>query len=74
MKEKKVAFRFNRGSWNLWRVTRLLAGLASLIVGILERDWVLSAAGVFLMVHVYVNACAACQTGNCEMPINKQNG
>lgn len=72
--KKLKRFQFNWGSWNLWRVTRLLAGLGSLLAGALQRDWVLAGAGVFLMVHVYVNACAACQTSDCELPIKKYDG
>ena len=72
--KKLKRFLFNWGSWNLWRVTRLLAGLGSLLAGALQRDWLLAGAGVFLMVHVYVNACAACQTSDCELPIKKYDG
>ena len=72
---KKInRFQFNWGSWNLWRLTRLVAGLGSLLAGALQRDWVLACAGLFLMIHVYVNACAACQKGDCELPIKKYDG
>ena len=68
---KVQGFKFNRGSWNLWRIKRLAVGLVSLGAGVYRKDWVLAAAGVFLMVHVYINACAACETGDCELPNKK---
>lgn len=72
--KKARSFQFNKGSWNAWRLTRLIAGLVFIVAGTLQRDWVLAGAGIFLMVHVYVNACAVCQTGECEIPIKKENG
>lgn len=66
--------KINWGSWNLWRTTRLILGLVFIGAGIVEADWVLAAAGAFLLVHAYINACAVCQTGECEIPQQKTNG
>jgi hypothetical protein len=66
--------KINWGSWNLWRATRLVLGLVFIGAGFYESDWILGAAGAFLLVHAYVNACAACQTGDCEIPQQRSNG
>ena len=66
--EKFKMKKINLGSWNVWRATRLVLGGVFGIAGIIQADYVLAAAGVFLIVHAYINSCAACQTGTCETP------
>lgn len=66
--------KFNFGTWNLWRSTRLVLGLLFAIVGIIQADYILAAAGVFLIVHAYINSCAACQTDSCETDKSKNYG
>lgn len=66
--------KINWGSWNLWRSTRMIAGLAFIIFGIYNYDLVVAAAGLFLVIHAYINACAACANGSCEIPQTIENG
>lgn len=66
--------KINLGSWDLWRSTRMGLGILFIVMGLIRADYVLAAAGAFLVVHAYINACAACQTGQCEIPENKNNG
>ena len=63
--------KLNLGNWNLWRSTRLVLGIVFSIAGLVEADYILAAAGVFLIIHAYINSCAACQTDSCETPKQK---
>lgn len=54
------------GQWNVWRITRLVLGIIFMTAGFFEADYILAAAGIFLIVHAWVNSCAACQTETCE--------
>ena len=67
-KEKYKMKKINLGSWNAWRITRLVLGAVFGLAGITQADYILAAAGVSLIVHAYINSCAACPTGTCETP------
>ncbi len=58
--------KINFGKWNLWRTTRLVLGSVFTAIGLIKTDYILAAAGVFLITHAYINSCAACQTDACE--------
>lgn len=54
-------------NWNLWRIVRLVAGLFFSYTGFVERDWMLGAAGIFLIVHAVLNLCVTCAGGSCRI-------
>lgn len=66
--------KINLGTWNLWRSTRLILGILFLVAGFIQADYILAAAGVFLIVHAWINSCAACVTDTCETPKQTQHG
>lgn len=66
------SIKLSLGSWDTWRITRMAMGVIALGVSIKNADLILGFTGVFLIVHAYINACAACQGGACEVPQNKK--
>lgn len=58
-------------NWSLWRITRFVLSIIFIINGAMKTDYILLAGGVFLLIHALVNSCAACASGNCEIPQNK---
>jgi hypothetical protein len=55
-------------NWTLWRIIRAVLSVVFITNGIFKGDYILLAGGVFLLIHALVNTCAACNTGNCEVP------
>lgn len=60
-------------NWDWWRITRAVLSVLFMVQGIIKGDYVLLAGGVFLMIHALLNVCAACATGNCEIPQKQKN-
>jgi hypothetical protein len=55
-------------NWGLWRVMRLVLGVIISITGIITLDFILMAAGHFLLVQAWLNTCVSCASGSCEIP------
>jgi hypothetical protein len=55
-------------NWTLWRITRLVLSIVFIVSGIINLDYVLILAGVFLLGQAVFNTCVTCVTGNCEIP------
>lgn len=55
-------------NWNLWRITRLVLSIAFIVSGIINLDYILILAGVFLLGQAVFNTCVTCVSGNCEIP------
>ncbi|MDI1355820.1 MAG: hypothetical protein PSX36_12935 [bacterium] len=64
----KTLNKFDPRNWTLWRATRMILGFVFGIMGIMRSDYVLAAAGVFLIVHAWINHCAACVDNDCKVP------
>ena len=60
-------------NWTPWRITRLVLAVVFIINGVIKLDYILLIGGVFLLGHALINACAACASGNCEIPQTKTN-
>ncbi len=60
-------------NWDWWRITRAVLAILFIVQGIIKGDTILAAGGVFLMIHALLNVCAACATGNCEIPQKQKN-
>jgi hypothetical protein len=58
-------------NWGLWRVMRLVLGIIISITGIITLDFILIAAGIFLLVQAWINTCVSCVTGSCDIPKTK---
>jgi hypothetical protein len=58
-------------NWNLWRVIRLILSFIFVLQGILKEDYIVLAAGVFLLIHAILNSCVTCVTDNCKIPQKK---
>lgn len=58
-------------NWNLWRIIRLILSFIFVWQGILKVDYIVLAAGVFLLIHAIVNSCATCASENCKIPQKK---
>jgi hypothetical protein len=43
-------------------------------MGAIKLDYILIAAGVFLLIQALVNTCATCAAGNCEIPQKNEYG
>jgi hypothetical protein len=61
-------------NWTLWRATRMGLGITFAVAGGLTSDYILLAAGVFLIGHALINSCEVCDTGNCELPKKTTDG
>jgi hypothetical protein len=55
-------------NWTLWRITRLVLSIVFIVSGIINLDYVLILAGVFLLGQAIINTCVTCVSGNCEIP------
>jgi hypothetical protein len=55
-------------NWNLWRITRLVLSIVFIVSGIINLDYILILAGVFLLGQAIINTCVTCVSGNCEIP------
>ena len=55
-------------NWSLWRIIRLVLSVLFIISGIIAIDYILIAAGVFLLGQAVLNTCVTCVSGNCEIP------
>jgi len=55
-------------NWNLWRITRLVLSIVFIVSGIINLDYILMLAGVFLLGQAIINTCVTCVSGNCEIP------
>jgi hypothetical protein len=55
-------------NWNLWRITRLVLSIVFIVSGIINLDYILILAGVFLLGQAVINTCVTCVSGNCEIP------
>ena len=60
--------KFDIKNWTLWRATRMILGMVFAVVGAMRLDYILAAAGVFLIFHAWINHCAACVDDSCEVP------
>jgi hypothetical protein len=58
-------------NWSLWRITRFVLSIIFIVNGAIKADYILILGGVFLLGHALVNSCAACASGNCEIPQKK---
>ena len=65
MKDLKARLLAN---WNLWRITRLVLSIVFIVSGIINLDYILILAGVFLLGQAIFNTCVTCVSGNCEIP------
>ncbi len=54
-------------NWNAWRIVRLGAGLFFTVAGFVDADWMLTAGGVFLIIHALLNLCVTCAGGSCRI-------
>lgn len=69
MNVKELLFK----NWDWWRTTRAVLAILFIVQGAMKGDYILLAGGAFLMIHALLNVCAACATGNCEIPQKQKN-
>lgn len=50
---------------------RLVLGIIISITGIITLDFILIAAGIFLLVQAWINTYVSCVTGFCDIPKTK---
>lgn len=55
-------------NWTAWRIIRFVLSITFITIGIIKLDYILIAAGVFLLIQALANTCVSCATGNCEIP------
>jgi hypothetical protein len=55
-------------NWTTWRILRIVLSIVFITIGIIKADYILLAAGVFLMIQAIANTCVTCVGGNCEVP------
>ena len=60
-------------NWDLWRITRLVLSCIFIVSGIINLDYVLILAGVFLLGQSIINTCVTCVGSNCKIPQTKKN-
>jgi hypothetical protein len=57
--------------WNLFRVARLLFGLAALVQGVVQREGLVLAAGSWILFGAVFNL-GCCGSGGCTIPTATQ--
>ena len=55
-------------NWTAWRIMRVTLSIVFSAIGIIKADYILLAAGAFLMIQALANTCVSCASGNCEIP------
>lgn len=55
-------------NWTPWRILRVVLAVLFFTIGIIKLDYMLIAAGAFLLIQAIVNTCVSCIGGNCEIP------
>lgn len=55
-------------NWTAWRILRFVLSIVFISIGLIKADYILLAAGVFLMIQALVNTCVTCISGNCAIP------
>ncbi len=61
-------------NWTTWRIIRFVLSIVFITMGAIKLDYILIAAGVFLLIQAIVNTCATCAAGNCEIPQKNEYG
>lgn len=58
--------------WNVFRITRLVVGLAAMVQGVMQKEGLVLVAGGWIMIGAIFNK-GCCGSGGCAVQTKKPN-
>jgi hypothetical protein len=71
-KEIRIEMKTILANWNIFRLARLILGLAVVVSGIMDHEWMFAVAGGFLCLFALTNT--GCCGNGCGVAISKDTG